>query len=324
MRTWLWLISLSVSLPLAGTARAADILALDKEGNRLHVIDRDSFTLRHSVRIGLGAHEVIASQDGRRAYVAQYGDQSLVGQTLTEVDLVEGKVLREIDTAPLLRPHGLARAGANIYFTAEHNRVVARFNPAEGKVDRIFGIGGEISHMVEIAPDGQQLFTADMLSNSISRLDFRVQAPFPALSHYAVGEKPEGLAIHPKGKEAWVGLNGEGKVQVLDLDAGKVVASFAAGTYPARIEFSADGEQAFVIDPQASQLLVFDVKKRTRLHAHKIEGVPLGLLPGASGRIFLTLVKAGDVVEVDTATGEILRRVDVGMVSDGIALAEAP
>lgn len=324
MRTWLWLFSFIVPLPLGGIACAADILALDKEGQRLHVIDRDSFERRHSVPIGRGAHEVIASQDGKRAYVALYGDQSLVGQTLVEVDLAEGKVLREIDTAPLQRPHGLARAGANIYFTAEHNRVIARFNPAEGKVDRIFGIGGEISHMVEIAPDGQQLFTADMMSNSVSRLDFRVKAPFPALNHYPVGEKPEGLAIHPKGKEAWVGLNGEGKVQVLDLDAGKVVASFAAGSYPARIEFSADGEQAFVIDPQASQLLVFDVKKRTRLHAHRIAGVPLGLLPGESGRIFLTLTQAGAVVEVDTATGKVLRRVDVGQVSDGIALAEAP
>lgn len=301
---------------------AADVLALDKDGGRLHVIDLDSFKLRHSIAVGPGAHEVIASRDGRLAYVALYGDQQQVGHTLVEVDLAKGAVSRSIDTTPLLRPHGLARAGDNIYFTAELNRVVARFNPAEGRVDRVLGVGRDVTHMVEIAADAQQLFTADMMSNSVSRLDFRVQAPLPKLTHYAVGDKPEGLALHPDGKQAWVGLNGEGKVQVLDIDSGKILANLPAGSYPARIEFSTDGKLAFVIDPKESRLLVFDVATRTQRHAHAIAGVPLGILPSSDpARVLLTLVEAGDVAEVDVATGKVLRRVALGKVADGIALA---
>ena len=323
MKTPLLPLAACLSLSCAAPVYAADILALDKEGGRLHVIDRDAFKLRHSVPVGEGAHEVIASADGRRAWVALYGDQHQVGHTLVEVDLGGGRVERRIDTAPLLRPHGLARAGENIYFTAELNRAVARLNPAEGRIDRVYGIGREASHMIEISADGQQLFTADMLSDSVSRLDFRTKAPLPELSHYPVGAKPEGLAVHPDGRQAWVGLNGEGKLQVLDLELGQVVASLPAGSYPARVEFSRDGRLAFAIDPKESRLLVFDVAARKPLHAHRIEGVPLGILPAADpSRVYLTLAQAGEVVEVEVASGRVLRRLDVGQVADGIALAE--
>lgn len=316
-------LAMLLGLLAAPSADAARILALDKDGGRLHVIDEASFTVAHRVAVGAGAHEVIASADGRRAYVALYGDAQQVGHELVEVDLATGTVTRRIDTTPLLRPHGLARAGDTIYFTSETSRALGRFNPAEGRIDRVYGIGGDVPHMVEIAADGQQLFTADMLSGTVSRLDFRAQQPYPKLTMYPVGEKPEGLALTPGGGEAWVGLNGEGTVKVLDLGAGTIVATLAAGSYPARIEFSRDGALAFVIDPQQSRLLVFDVATRTQRHAHTITGVPLGMLPGARpDRLFLTLVKAGEVVEVDVATGTVLRRVDVGAVADGIALAE--
>ena len=304
------------------TGKATAILALDKDGGRLHVIDRDTFALRASIEVGTGAHEVIASQDGKHAYVALYGDQHEAGHTLVEVDLANASVRKRIDTAPLIRPHGLARAGKNIYFTAEVNRALGRFNPDEGRVDRILGIGRDATHMVEIAADGQQLFTADMLSNSVTRMDFRVKAPAPALTHFQVGDRPEGLALHPDGNQVWVGLNGDGKIQILDLGKGAVVASLDAGSYPARIEFSADGTQAFVIDPQESSLLVFDVDNRSLLHAHHVVGVPLGILPAMEpNRVFLTLSQTGEVVEVDTSTGKVLRRVDVGRVADGIAAA---
>ncbi|WP_154659435.1 hypothetical protein [Arenimonas composti] len=324
MRTRLPTLAACAALLLATVpAHADDVLALDRDGGRLLVIDHATFRLRHTVDVGTGVHEVIASADGRRAWVASYGSAQVVGHELVEVDLADGRVVRRVDTAPLLRPHGLARAGDNVYFTAELNRVLARFNPAEGRVDRIYGIGGDLAHMLELVPGGQQLLTADMLSGTVSRLDFRAGQPAPKLTSYRVGDKPEGLAVRPDGREAWVGLNGEGTVKVLDLESGEIVATLPAGSYPARIEFSRDGSLAFVVDPEASTLLVFDVATRTQRHAHRIAGLPLGMLPGArADRIVLSLVEAGAVVEVDVETGEVLRRVEVGQLSDGIALAE--
>lgn len=312
-------------LCLAPAASASTLLALDKsEGGRLHVIDLESFTLRHSVQVGHHPHEVIASRDGRSAWVALYGDAQNVGHHLVEVDLASGEVARTIDTLPLQRPHGMSRAGDNIYFTAELNRAVARLNPAEGRIDRIYGIGRNGIHMIETAPDGQQLFTTDIASNSVSHLDFRSPSPVPKLTHYEVGDKPEGLALHPDGRQAWVGLNGEGKIRILDLDSGEIVATLAAGSYPARIEFSSDGRLAFAIDPMHSAILVFDVAARELRHSHRVEGLPHGIQPASDPRrLFLTLVQAGEVVELDVDSGQVLRRLAVGSVADGVALASA-
>lgn len=314
-----------VALGLAQPVQAADLLAIDRVGGRLHVVSLEDFRLRHSIKVGSSPHEVIASADGKRAYVAMYGDAEYPGKELVEVDLGSGEVVRRIDVSPLARPHGLARAGENIYFTSEMHRVLGRYNPGQNAVDRVLGIGGDLPHMLEIAADGQQLFTTDMLSGTVSHLDFRAHAGFPKLHSYPVGDKPEGLAIHPDGKQAWVGLNGEGRIAVLDLETGEVIARLPAGKQPARLEFSRDGSLAFGIDPHESRLLVFDVAGRTLRHSHVVEGVPLGMAPGArADRLFVTLAGAGAVAELDVATGKVLRRVDVDKVADGLAIAGTP
>ena len=310
----------ALAASLALPAQAGDILAVDRDGGRLHVIDRDTFVLRHSVAVGIHPHEVIASADGRKAFVAVYGNKEAPGHELVEVDLADGRVVRRIDTTPLQRPHGLARVGDAIWFTAETSRALGRFDPVAGRIDQVHGIGQDVAHMVEASSDGRQLFTADMLSGTVTRIDFRVPQPFPKLTHYPVGERPEGLAVMPDDRHVWVGLNGEGRVRVIDLEGGDPVAEFEAGAQPARIELSGDGRRAFVIDPQASRLLVFDTATHQPLYSHVVDGVPLGMLPDATGgKIVLTLAAAGAVVEVDVASGRVLRRVDVGQVADGLA-----
>ena len=311
-------------LVLARPAVADHLLAVDRDGGRVHVVGLDDFRLRHSVAVGAFPHEVIGLPGGRRALVALYGDGPNPGHELVEIDLAEGAVARRTDIRPFQRPHGLARAGDNVYVTAEANRAVIRYNPAEGRLDRAFGLGGDLSHMLVVAPDRQQIFTADLLSGSVSQLDFRPGGPLPALRRFPVGDKPEGIAVHPTGKELWVGLNGEGRIAVLDATSGAVLAHLPAGSYPARVQFSRDGASAYSIDPEAGALLVFDVATRTLRHSHVIEGMPLGIAPAAeAGRVYLTLPKAGAVVELDVESGKTLRRADLGRVADGIALIES-
>lgn len=306
---------------LAPAVQADTLVAVDRDHGRVHVVDVDTFTPRGTIEVGHHPHEVLATS-ATRAWVALYGDGSQPGHELVEIDLAAAKVLRRVDTLPLMRPHGLVRAGDNVYFTAEANRAVGRLNPAEGRIDRVLGLGRDVTHMIDIAPDGQQLFTADMLSGTVTRIDFRAGKPLPELASFAVGDKPEGLAVHPDGKQAWVGLNGEGTIKVLDLATGTVAATLAAGSQPARLRFTPDGRYALSIDPQASKLLVFDVAARKLAFEHVIEGVPLGMAPSADGkRVFVTLAAAGGVGEVEIATGRLLRRADLGSVSDGIGLA---
>src|SRR5689334_11467411 len=81
------------------------LLALSKTDHTLALVD--AVTLKGITRIPVGAdpHEVVASSDGRTAYVSIYGGGSL--HELDVIDLAAQKRLNEIDTRPLFGPHGL-------------------------------------------------------------------------------------------------------------------------------------------------------------------------------------------------------------------------
>ena len=76
------------------------LLALSKTNHTLAIVD--PVTLKVIVRIPVGEdpHEVVASSDGRTAYVCIYGGGSL--HEINIIDLVAQKPLLNIDTRPLL------------------------------------------------------------------------------------------------------------------------------------------------------------------------------------------------------------------------------
>ena len=115
-------------------------------GARLVIIDPATRKVRSSVETGPGPHEVAASADGHLAFVANYGTQAVAGQTLSVIDMASGKELRRADLGAFRRPHGLAVVGGKVYFTAEANRAVGRYDPEADKVDRVIGLGQDSGH----------------------------------------------------------------------------------------------------------------------------------------------------------------------------------
>ena len=83
---------------------------------------------------GPDPHEVVVSDDGTIAYIANYNGG---GNIITPVDLVAMKALPPIDLGPLRAPHGLAFAGGKLWFTAEARKAIGSYDPAvkEGGLD---------------------------------------------------------------------------------------------------------------------------------------------------------------------------------------------
>src|SRR5450432_4181698 len=90
------------------------LLALSKADHILAIID--PVTLKIIVRIPVGSdpHEVISSVDGKTAYVTNYGGGSY--HELNVIDLIAQKPLPNIDTRPLIGPHGLTFADGKVWF----------------------------------------------------------------------------------------------------------------------------------------------------------------------------------------------------------------
>src|SRR3982750_4518105 len=91
------------------------LLALSKTNHTLAIVDPVSLNVLARVPVGSDPHEVIASSDGKTAYVTIYGGGSL--HELNVIDLVKQKPLTNIDTRPLYGPHGLTFVNGKVWFT---------------------------------------------------------------------------------------------------------------------------------------------------------------------------------------------------------------
>src|SRR5450631_3050634 len=81
------------------------LLALSKRDRTLAIVDAKTLQIIAHVPVGADPHEVIASSDGKTAYVSIYGGGRF--HELDVIDLVAQKPLSNIDTKPLMGPHGI-------------------------------------------------------------------------------------------------------------------------------------------------------------------------------------------------------------------------
>src|SRR5262249_11307522 len=144
---------------------AATLLVLNKEDATLAIIDPASGKILGTVPTGEGPHEV--ATDGKLAFVGNYGTGPAPGKTISVIDLAAKKELHRVDVMPLQRPHGVFASGGKAYFTAEANRMIARYDPATHQIDWMMGTGLNSTHMVMLTRDGSKIFTSNIGSDAI-------------------------------------------------------------------------------------------------------------------------------------------------------------
>jgi DNA-binding beta-propeller fold protein YncE len=130
------------------------LLALSKRNHTLAIVDPNTLQVIARAPVGPDPHEVIASSDGKTAYVSIYGGGRY--HVLSVIDLVAQKALPDIDTGALNGPHGLAVVGGKLWFTAEGAKAIARYDPGSARIDWIMGTGQNRTHMIYVTSDEQR------------------------------------------------------------------------------------------------------------------------------------------------------------------------
>src|SRR6201988_5419582 len=153
---------------VAQSTPSRSLLALSKHNHTLAMVDPNTLHVIARVPVGPDPHEVIASSDGKMAYVSIYGGGRY--HALSVIDLVGHKALLDIDTGALNGPHGLAFVGEKVWFTAEGAKAVATYDPISAKIDWIMGTGQNRTHMLYVTPDEKQIFTTNVSSATVSIL----------------------------------------------------------------------------------------------------------------------------------------------------------
>ena len=309
--------------PLENTP-SQSLLILSKTERTLAIVDPVSLKVIARMPVGPDPHEVIASADGKFAYVTNYGGGAY--NTIAVLDLVEQKALPSIDLGALKGPHGIVFAGGKVWFTAEAANVVGSYDPNTKKVDFVFGTGQRRTHMLFVTEATAPIFTTNMGSNTVSMIEKSVLRPGREdwdQTLIPVGKGPEGFDVAPDGKEVWVSNSQDGTVSIIDVASKKVTNTLDANVKGAnRLKFTPDGKRVFISTLSGSDATIIDVAKRTEVKRIKLGRGAAGIQMQPDGaRAFIACTPDDYVAIIDLKSLETIGRIDVGKQPDGMAWA---
>jgi YVTN family beta-propeller protein len=312
MKLWLSL------LGLCAIASAQGLLVLNKEEATLAIVDPNSGKISARIPTGEGPHEV--ATDGKLAYVGNYGAQT-PGSTLSIIDLASKRELHRVDLGPLRRPHGMFASDGKAYFTAELNKLIARYDPASNQVDWLLGTGQGSTHMVIVASDGAKIFTANIGSDSISIFERGTNAMNWNQTVVPVGKGPEAIDVSPDGKQIWTAHSGDGGVSVIDIASKRVIRTLDVKTKRSnRLKLTPDGKRVLITDLEAGELLVLDAASGNPIKRLKMGKSPEGILMDPNGTRAFVAVNGEDFVALfDLKTLQVTGKLSTGRGPDGMA-----
>jgi len=324
---------ISASFVSAEDTPSAALLVLSKHDNTLAIVDPSSLRVIAKMPVGKDPHEVIASTDGKVAYVSNYGSGAY--NTLAVVDLIAQKTLPSIDLGPLRGPHGLAFVGGKVWFTAEAAKAIGSYDPASKSVDWILGTGQSRTHMIYVSPDMQLIITTNVSSGTVSIIERTIGArPAPGAppgsanpdwneTVIRVGNGSEGFDISPDGKQIWVANAGDGTISIIDIASKQVTQTLAADVNSAnRLKFTPDGRFALISTLRGPDLTVIDTATRKPIRRIPVGHGAAGILMQPDGaRAFVACTPDSYVAIIDMHTMEVVGHVEAGQNPDGLAWA---
>src|SRR6202140_5377169 len=331
-----WLVCIIATALKAAETPSVSLLALSKAEQTLSIIDPTTLAVVARVPAGPDPHEVIASDDGKFAYISNYGGGAY--NTITSVDLVAQKTLPVIDLGALRGPHGLAFAGGKVWFTAEAAKAIGSYDPATKQIDWILGTGQDRTHMIYVFPGLNPIITSNVNSATISVIEKTNSsggpppppgAPRPAPrtnwteTVIPVGRGSEGFDVSPDGKEIWVGNAQDGTISVIDISAKKVVQTLNANVRGAnRVKFTPDGKLVFVSTLGGPDLVILDGTTRKEVKRVPIGHGAAGILMQPDGpRAYVSCTPDDYIVVIDLKSLTVTGKITAGKQPDGLAWA---
>ena len=329
------------------------LLILSKTEHALAIVNPSTLQVVGHVPVGEDPHEIVASTDGKTAYVSNYGFGAY--HTITPIDLIEQKELTPIDLGALRGPHGLMFEDGKVWFTAEAAKAIGSYDPASGKIDWIMGIGQDRTHMIYVFPGARRIVTTNVNSGTVTILDkFHTHPdggppPMPPgagmpgppsgrptgmppppilppgddwkLTNITAGERNEGFDVTPDLKQAWTVSPVDGKVYIIDVNEKKVTATIDADAQRAnRLKFTPDGKLALI--SAGPDLVVIDVAAKKVIQRIAIGHGSGGILVQPDGaRAYVACSPDNNVAVIDLKTFAIVGRIDPGGNPDGMAWA---
>jgi YVTN family beta-propeller protein len=317
---------------------SATLLVLAKSDNTVAIVDPATLQVLARIASGPDPHEIVSSDDGKLAYISNYGGLDSALNTISVVDLVTRKALPPIDLGGLRSTHGLDFAGGKLYFTAETNKIIGRYDPTSQRVDWILGTGQDRTHMIAVSKDLDHIVTSNVNSGTISMIEYLAGptggfhppgAPRKTweVANIPAGNGVEGFDVSPDGKEIWAANGRDGTVTIIDVATKKAIQTLPIALKGAnRLKFTPDGKRVLISGLGAgsggTSLVVIDASARKEVKQLNLGGGAAGILIAPDGARAYVAVSTNDkVAVVDLKSLEVVGQISAGKQPDGLAWA---
>lgn len=277
---------------------------------------------------GITGHEVIASPDGKTAYVPIYGDSGVGragsdGRALVVIDLASRKITGRVDFGRGVRPHCplIGPKDGLLYVTTELDQTITIIDPKTLKIVGTVPTGAPESHMLAIAADGRHGYTANVGVGSVSVLDLQARKTVKVIP---VAKRVQRIAVSADGKVAITADQDQPRLAFIDTASHEVkswvtLPAVGFSTAPTR-----DGRWLVVTMPSVNKVAVVDLKTQQVAHTIDMPPIPQEVMLRPDGRIaYVSCDQAATLVAIRTSDWQIDGQVDAGKGADGLAWAAA-
>jgi DNA-binding beta-propeller fold protein YncE len=316
-------------LCLANAAGAQSLLVVNQGDTSVSIVDPVSAKQVAVIAEGtptMHGHEIIASPNGRTAYLPIYGNvgvgkPGLDGRQMLILDLPSRKVVGRIDFGHGVRLHEpvFDTAHNRLYVTTELDHSVAVIDPQSRKIIGSIPTGQPESHMLVLSRDGTRGYTANVGPGTVSVLDMVAKK---TLAVVPVSPKTQRISISNDGRWVFTADQTKPQLAVIDTATNKVkswvpLPGTGYGTAPTR-----DGHFLLVAVPPANQVAVVDLAAMQVVRKIDVPTGPQEVLIPPDGKIAYVSCMAGNkVAAIDLSQWKVLDLIDAGKSPDGLAWA---
>jgi len=301
------------------------LLVANKGDQSLGIIDVTAGKQVASVPEGAKTgHEVVASPDGRTAYVPIYGDSGVGkpgtdGDHMVVIDIATRKITGTVDFGHGVRPHLPVFGPKNglLYVTTELDQAITVIDPRTLKIVGKIPTGQEESHMLAISHDGERGYTANVGPGTVSVLDLEAKKTIAIIP---ISGETQRISISPDDKWVFTSDQKAPRLAVIDTAANKVanwVALPGAGYGTAS---TPDGKYLLVDIPGKNQVAVVDLAAMKVVKSLDVPKAPQAVVVRPDGtEAYASCDASHKIAVIETANWTVKGTIDAGAGADGLA-----
>jgi YVTN family beta-propeller protein len=276
---------------------------------------------------GVTGHEVIASPDGKTAYVPIYGDSGVGragsdGRDMAVIDLASNKITSRVDFGKELRPHcPIFNAKTGLLFvTTELSQTVSIIDPKTLKIIGSVPTGQPESHMLVVSRDGRRGYTANVGPGTVSVLDLagkKTVAVIPISS-----KKTQRISLSHDEKWIFTADQGEPRIAVISAATNKIESWIPLPAIGFGTTATPDGKWLLVTLISEKKVAAIDLKTMKVAKTVETPKAPQEILIRPDGKTaYVSCDSAAKIAAINLADFTVEKLLDAGKGADGLAWA---